>query len=90
MAGINDIILDGNTVTTPNPEILKTFPGRDQPCSGNSAAVFHSHLFYFPFATFIQYMAFNQYIYGSVSAGREFCSFRVIFFQKLEPSCDQT
>ena len=28
--------------------------------------------------------------YGSVSAGREFWPFRVIFFQKVEPSCDQT
>ena len=26
--------------------------------------------------------------YGSVSAGREFWPFRVIFFQKVEPSCD--
>ena len=28
--------------------------------------------------------------YGSVSAGREKWPFRVIFFQKVEPSCDQT
>ena len=28
--------------------------------------------------------------YGSVSAGREFCPFRVIFFQKVERSCGQT
>ena len=28
--------------------------------------------------------------YGSVSAGQEFWPFRVIFFQKVEPSCDQT
>ena len=29
-------------------------------------------------------------IYGSVSAGREFWPFRVIFFQKVERSCGQT
>ena len=29
-------------------------------------------------------------IYGSVSAGREFWPFRVTFFQKVEPLCDQT
>ena len=28
--------------------------------------------------------------YGSVSAGREFWPFRVIFFQKVERSCGQT
>ena len=28
--------------------------------------------------------------FGSVSAGREFRPFRVIFFQKVEPLCDQT
>ena len=28
--------------------------------------------------------------YGSVSAGREIWLFRVIFFQKVEPLCDQT
>ena len=28
--------------------------------------------------------------YGSVSAGREIWLFRVIFFQKVVPSCDQT
>ena len=32
---------------------------------------------------------FYQYsLYRSVSAGREECLFRVIFFQKVEPSCD--
>merc|ERR1712016_99603 len=30
------------------------------------------------------------YTYGSVSAGREFWPFRVIFFQKVERSCGQT
>ena len=29
-------------------------------------------------------------LYGSVSAGREFWLFRVTFFFKVEPSCDQT
>ena len=29
-------------------------------------------------------------LYGSVSAGREFWPFRVIFFQKVERSCGQT
>ena len=32
----------------------------------------------------------DAYTYGSVSAGREKWPFRVIFFQKVEPSCDQT
>ena len=32
----------------------------------------------------------HTYTYGSVSAGREFWPFRVIFFQKVERSCGQT
>ena len=32
----------------------------------------------------------NVNTYGSVSAGREFWPFRVIFFQKVERSCGQT
>ena len=32
----------------------------------------------------------KKIIYGSVSAGREFWPFRVIFFQKVECSCGQT
>ena len=37
------------------------------------------------------YCIMYVYTYNvSVSAGREFWPFRVIFFQKVEPSCDQT
>ena len=38
------------------------------------------------------YLNWNQPLrtYGSVSAGREFWPFRVIFFQKVERSCGQT
>ena len=32
----------------------------------------------------------RKYIYGSVSAGREFWPFHVIFFQKVERLCGQT
>ena len=33
---------------------------------------------------------YSRSVYGSVSAGREFWPFRVIFFQKVERSCGQT
>ena len=42
------------------------------------------------FLEFYSNLIYVVSIYGSVSAGREFWPFRVIFFQKVERSCGQT
>ena len=49
----------------------------------------HPHIS-FLYAIFLSLVIVIIVIYGSVSAGREFWPFRVIFFQKVERSCGQT
>ena len=64
-------------------------------CSQNKKVLLVKNTFFYhsnisPCCSIYAYMGFATGTYGSVSAGREFWPFRVIFFQKVERSCGQT